>query len=129
MNLKDITVLICDDSILFRKQMKDFFASHDCTSVIEGMNGQEAIDAYKEHKPDIVFLDIIMPSKTGIEATNEIIEYDQNAYIVMFSSVGTHQYLKDAIYAGAKDFLQKPFDAHLIEAVIEVYFSTREGSN
>jgi two-component system, chemotaxis family, chemotaxis protein CheY len=128
MNLESITVLICDDSILFRKQMKDFFTANNCSSIIEVADGQEAINAYKENKPDIVFLDIIMPIKTGIEAINEIIHYDSNAYIVMFSSVGTHQYLKDAIFAGAHDFLQKPFDASLVETILEKYFSTRGGN-
>lgn len=127
MNLKDLTVLICDDSILFRKQMKDFFTANNCSSIIEVADGQEAIDAYKENKPDIVFLDIIMPNKTGIEAINEIVLYDSNAYIVMFSSVGTHQYLKDAIQAGAHDFLQKPFDPCLLETIIEKYFSSQGG--
>lgn len=128
MNLKGLTVLICDDSILFRKQMKDFITANNCSSIIEVADGQEAINAYKENKPDIVFLDIIMPNKTGIEAVNEIIHYDSAAYIVMFSSVGTHQYLKDAIFAGAHDFLQKPFDASLVETIIEKYFSTRGGN-
>lgn len=127
MNLKDLTVLICDDSILFRKQMKDYLVANGCTSIIEVTNGQEAIDAYKEHKPDIVFLDIIMPNKTGIEAVNEIMHYDAKAFVIMFSSVGTHQYLKDAIFAGAHDFLQKPFDADMVQTVIEKYFSVKGG--
>lgn len=127
MNLKGLTVLICDDSILFRKQMKDYLVANECTSIIEVTNGQEAIDAYKEHNPDIVFLDIIMPNKTGIEAVNEIMHYDTNAYVVMFSSVGTHQYLKDAISGGAHDFLQKPFDENMVKTVIEKYFSIKGG--
>ncbi|OYO94386.1 two-component system response regulator [Lachnotalea glycerini] len=118
MNLNGLKVLICDDSILFRKQMKDFFTANECSSILEVASGQEAIDAYKEHQPDIVFLDIIMPNKTGIEAINEIMHYDPMAYIIMFSSVGTQQYLKDAIFAGAHDFLQKPFDTCTVVNVI-----------
>ncbi|MFA9375712.1 MAG: response regulator [Lachnotalea sp.] len=128
MNLRGLNVLICDDSILFRKQMKDFFIAKKCTSIIEVSNGQEAIDAYKEHQPDLVFLDIIMPLKTGIEAINEIMQYDPNAYVVMFSSVGTQDYLKDAIFAGAHDFLQKPFDSLIVDAIIEKYFSYKGGN-
>lgn len=127
MNLSDLTLLICDDSILFRKQMKDFFTANNCSSIIEVTDGQEAIVAYKEKKPDIVFLDIIMPNMTGLEAIKEIISFDANAYIIMFSSVGTHQYLKDAIIYGAHDFLQKPFDANQVEAIIEKFISTRGG--
>ncbi len=128
MNLRGLNVLICDDSILFRKQMKDYLVANECTSIIEVTNGQDAIDAYKEHKPDIVFLDIIMPNKTGIEAVTEIMDYDTNAYVVMFSSVGTHQYLKDAIFAGAQDFLQKPFDAIIVQTIIEKYLSVKGGN-
>jgi two-component system chemotaxis response regulator CheY len=128
MNLKGLTVLICDDSILFRKQIRDYLSANGCPSIIEVASGQDAIDAYKKHKPDIVFLDIIMPNKTGIEAINEIMAYDSNAYIIMFSSVGTQQYLRDAIFAGAHDFLQKPFDPNLVETVIEKYLSIKGGN-
>lgn len=109
MNLANYKIMVCDDSILFRTKMINYLTELECTSIIEVTDGQEAVDSYKENKPNLVFLDIVMPNKTGIEAAREIIEYDKDAYIIMFSSVGTHKYVKDAIFAGAKDFVQKPF--------------------
>lgn len=127
MTLESLKILICDDSILFRKQMKDYLTSLGCNSIIEVANGQAAIDAYKDYKPDLVFLDIVMPEKTGVEAVAEIMEYDPQGYVVMFSSVGTQKHLKDAIYSGARDFLQKPFDEEIVRTVIDKFLSEKGG--
>lgn len=125
MELKDTTILICDDSILARKQLKDVIEifSTDITFA-EASNGQEAIDKYKEVNPDLVFLDIVMPVKDGNAAVQGIIEYDKDADIVIVSSVGTQSQLKSAIEAGAKDFVQKPISE---EQVLKVLSSHLEG--
>lgn len=125
MTLEKYKILICDDSILFRKQMKDYLTGLGCNAIIEATDGMAAITSYKENNPDLVFLDIIMPQKDGVEAISEIMSFDSNAYVVMFSSVGTQQNLKDAIYCGAKDFLQKPFDENKLRLVIEKFFEER----
>ncbi len=119
MTLETIKILICDDSILARKKLKDFLLSIGCTQILEAADGQKAIDTYKEEKPDIVFLDIVMPVKDGISAVKEIIAFDASAHIVMTSSVGTQQNLKEALKAGAKDFIQKPLDNNQIQHVLE----------
>lgn len=118
MNIKDIRVLICDDSILSRKKLKDCLITLGCAEVYEGADGNEGVSQYKEHKPDIVFMDIVMPNKDGIEAVEEILAYDSNAKVVMASSVGTQSFLKDAIKAGACDFLQKPLDPEQVKRII-----------
>jgi len=110
MKLEGIKVLICDDSILSRKKMKDYRVSNDCTNILEAVDGEAAVEIYKKEKPDVVFMDIVMPKKDGIVAVKEIIEFDANAKIVMASSVGTQALLKDALKAGAVDFLQKPIE-------------------
>lgn len=110
MKVSDLKILISDDSILVRKKLKDFLKSLGISEIYEAVNGQEAVDSYKANKPDLVFMDIIMPVKTGIEALKEILEFDDCAKIVMASSVGTQEHLKDAIEAGAYDFMQKPID-------------------
>ncbi|MDE6312196.1 MAG: response regulator [Lachnospiraceae bacterium] len=119
MTLKNIKILICDDSILARKKLKDFLALLGCTQVIEASDGQAAIDKYKNENPDIVFLDIVMPLKDGISAVKEIIAYDPAAYICMTSSVGTQENLKEALKSGASDFIQKPLNNDMIIKVIE----------
>ncbi len=108
MKLSDIKVLVCDDSILVRKRLRELLATIGCTTVWEASNGEQAVSMYKEHLPDIVFMDIIMPGKTGLEALREIRAHNSEAKVVMASSVGTQTHLKEAVSVGVFDFLQKP---------------------
>ena len=118
MLLENAKILVGDDSILARKQLKDVLTSFGAKNFIDAANGQEAIDQYKAEKPDLVFLDIVMPVKDGIAAVQEICEFDASADIVIVSSVGTQHQLKQAIEAGAKDFVQKPLNAEQVENII-----------
>ena len=122
MLLKDAKVLIGDDSILARKQLKDVLSTMGAVHFIEAVNGKEAVEKYIAEKPDIIFLDIIMPIKDGIHAVQEIIAEDPTALIIIVSSVGTQQQLKSAIEAGAKDFIQKPINADQIKAIVSTIF-------
>lgn len=122
---KDAKILIGDDSILARKQLKDLLAANGCTNFVEAANGQEAIDKYKTEKPELVFLDIVMPVKDGIAAVTEICEFDSAATIIIVSSVGTQTQLKQAIEGGAKDFIQKPLNADQISRIVETHFEGR----
>ncbi len=103
-----LKVMVCDDSIFVRKKMKEAVAAAGVTEIIEAADGQQAIDNYKAEKPDLVFMDIIMPVKDGVAALTEIKAFDSKARVIMASSVGTQENLKEAILAGAYDFLQKP---------------------
>ena len=103
MLLKDAKILIGDDSILARKQLKDVLSSMGAVNFIEAVNGKETVEKYIAEKPDIIFLDIIMPIKDGITAVKEIIAENAAAQIIIVSSVGTQQQLKSAIEAGAKN--------------------------
>ena len=122
MLLKDAKVLIGDDSILARKQLKDVLSTMGAVHFIEAVNGKEAVEKYIAEKPDIIFLDIIMPIKDGIHAVQEIIAEDPTALIIIVSSVGTQQQLKSAIEAGAKDFIQKPINADQIKSIVSAKF-------
>ncbi len=126
MNVNDLKILICDDSLLSRKKLKDCINSLNCTSIFEAADGEEAVNAYKEHQPDIVFMDIIMPKKDGIEALKEILEINPDATVVMASSVGTQSYLNEAIRYGACDFLQKPIDPAQVKNYIDSYCAGEE---
>lgn len=125
MKLDEAKILIGDDSILARRQLKDTISSFGNVSFIEAANGQEAIDLFKSEKPDIVFLDIVMPVKDGITAVSEIMQADPSACIIMVSSVGTQSQLKMAIEAGAQDFIQKPLDSEQLKNVITARFEGR----
>lgn len=123
--LNGVKILIGDDSILARKQLKDIILLNGTPTFFEASNGQETIDLYKKESPDIVFLDIVMPVKDGNAAIREIIEYDKNAEIIVVSSVGTQSQLKAAIEAGAKDFIQKPLNPDAIHHIITSRFEGR----
>lgn len=111
-------VLICDDSTLIRNELKGNLSKLDNIEIIEAENGQAAVDIYKDHKPSIVFMDIVMPEMDGIEAVREIMAYDKNAKIVMLSSAGTKNNLREALEAGACDFIKKPwYELQVLSAV------------
>lgn len=122
MLLKDAKILVGDDSILARKQLKDVLSSMGATRFVEAVNGKETVEKYVAEQPDLVFLDIVMPIKDGISAVKEIMEENPEALIIIVSSVGTQQQLKAAIEAGAKDFVQKPLKADQIKAILSTRF-------
>ena len=125
MKLEEAKILISDDSILSRKQLKDAILRLGTPTFIETSNGQDAIDSYKGEKPNLVFLDIVMPVKDGNAAIREIREYDPKAEIIIVSSVGTQAQLKAAIESGAKDFIQKPMNPNQIASIISSRFEGR----
>lgn len=108
MTVQDLRVLICDDSMFARKKLNMTIAGFGVKEIYEAADGEEAIAKYKEHKPDVVFMDIVMPKVTGLDALKQIVEDDPDAKVIMASSVGTQGHLKEALKAGAADFLQKP---------------------
>jgi two-component system chemotaxis response regulator CheY len=125
MSIEDLKVLICDDSILARKQIKDIISADGIPTFYEASDGQGAIDMYKEYKPDIVFLDIVMPKKDGNIAIEEIMSFDPDATIIICSSVGTQSLLKCALEAGAKDFVQKPIDQQQVIDIVNKFLEGR----
>lgn len=118
MNKENVSILICDDSILARKNLSSILSALGFTNIKEVSNGQAAVDSVKESAPDIVFLDIIMPVKDGITATKEIKELSPSTAVIICSSVGTQSHLREAIKSGAKDFIQKPVESAIVKQVI-----------
>ncbi|OEH84225.1 hypothetical protein BHU72_12540 [Desulfuribacillus stibiiarsenatis] len=119
---KQKKLLICDDSLLIRMQLKDFISSCNYTfEIIEAQNGEEAYQMYLEHKPDLVFLDVVMPKSDGIECLRNIKAFDPAAIVVMLTSMGTKEVVKDALQAGASDFMQKPWQKDVLIHVIEKF--------
>ncbi|BAM46926.1 MAG: response regulator [Amphibacillus sp.] len=115
-------ILITDDAAFMRMQLRNIFESLGHEIVGEAENGQVAIDLYKELMPDLVTMDITMPEMNGVEAVKGIKSFDPNATIVMCSAMGQQQMVLEAIQAGAKDFIVKPFDQERIKQAIEKIF-------
>ena len=112
-------VLIVDDAIFMRNMIKDVFAGSGFEVVGEASNGLEAVEKYKELKPDLTTMDIVMPFKSGIDATREIVKHDPKAVVVMCSALGQESLVMEAIEAGAADFIVKPFRAEDVLAVVK----------
>ncbi|UCZ55328.1 response regulator [Bacillus shivajii] len=111
-------VLIVDDAAFMRMMIKDILTKNDFDVVGEAADGSQAVDLYKEHSPDIVTMDITMPEMDGITALKEIRKHDPNAKVIMCSAMGQQAMVIDAIQAGAKDFIVKPFQAdRVLEAI------------
>lgn len=125
MRIEDAKILIADDSILARKQLKDMISTIGTPVFIEAKDGQGAIDQYKQNKPDLVFLDIVMPNKDGNIAIDEIMGYDPQATIIIASSAGTQSELKRAIESGAKEFIQKPLDQQQVINTVNRFLEGR----
>lgn len=112
------TVLIVDDAVFMRNMLKDIFAGGDFEVVGEASNGVEAVEKHKELKPALTTMDIVMPFKSGIEATKEILLDNPKAFIVMCSALGQESLVMEAIEAGAADFIVKPFKSEDVLAVV-----------
>ncbi len=114
-------VLVVDDAIFMRKMISDILESNGMEVVGEADTGSRAVERYKELKPDLVTMDIIMPEMNGIDAVREIMAYDSKARIVMCSALGQQALVQDAVVSGAKDFLIKPFNpSRVIEVITKI---------
>ena len=115
------TVLVCDDAIFMRTMIADILTQAGFEVVGEAESGSQAVEKYHALKPDLVTMDIVMPDMGGIEAVREICKTDPEAKILMCSAMGQQALVVEAIQAGAKDFVVKPFQpSRVLEAVQRV---------
>jgi len=114
-------VLIVDDAAFMRMMIKDILEKNGFQVVGEANNGIKAVELYKKEKPDVVTMDITMPDMDGIDAVKEIKAFDPAAKIIMCSAMGQQTMVMDAIKAGARDFIVKPFQPdRVLEAIKKV---------
>ncbi len=114
-------ILICDDAAFMRMMIKDILSKNGYNVAGEAENGAKAVEKYAEVKPDLVLMDITMPEMDGIQALKKIKAADPSAMVIMCSAMGQQAMVIEAIQAGAKDFIVKPFQAErVLEAVKKV---------
>jgi two-component system chemotaxis response regulator CheY len=112
------TTMIVDDSPFMRTMLRTVLEANGCEVVAEAADGDEAIIEYSEKLPLLIFMDILMPKKSGIEATRHILSMDKNAKVVMCSSLGHEDLIKAALDTGARDVVFKPYKADQIKEVL-----------
>jgi two-component system chemotaxis response regulator CheY len=115
------SVLVCDDAIFMRTMISDILSQAGFEIVGEAETGVQAVQQYRTLRPDLVTMDIVMPDMGGIDAVREICKEDPSARILMCSAMGQQALVVEAIQAGAKDFVVKPFQpSRVLEAVQRV---------
>ncbi len=114
-------VMIVDDALFMRNMLRNIFSEGGFEVVGEAQNGNEAVEKYTQLRPELVTMDIVMPEKSGIEALKEIVAIDGSARIVICSALGQESLIMEALEAGARDFIVKPFKpAKVIEVAQKV---------
>ncbi|MDD3627721.1 MAG: response regulator [bacterium] len=123
-------ILIADDAIFMRMMIKDILTKNGYEIVGEAGTGTEAVLKFQQLKPDLVTMDIVMPEMGGIEAVKSIIKIDPSANILMCSAMGQKALVIEAIQAGAKDFVVKPFQpSRVLEAVARILQEKKDKDN
>ncbi|MBQ1802501.1 response regulator [Lachnobacterium bovis] len=114
-------ILICDDAEFMRLMIRDILEKEGHEVVGEADNGNTVVELYKQLSPDLVVMDITMPGDNGIKACEKIMDFDKDARLVICSAMGQKAMVVDAIKAGARDFITKPFkEPRIIQAVNRV---------
>lgn len=114
-------IMIVDDAAFMRATLKDVITKGGFHVVAEAINGQDAIEKFKVHKPDVVTMDITMPEMDGIQALKEIKAIDASAKVIMCTAIGQQSNVMESIKIGASDFIVKPFQPdRVIEAIKRV---------
>lgn len=131
-----IKTFIVDDHTVVRDGLRALLDAHpDIMVVGDVSNGRQAIDGVKQHRPDVVVMDIWMPEINGFDATRKILEVDPNIGVIILSMLGTPEHVFRALQAGAKGYLLKEsagrevVDAILAIAEGKQYFSQTITSN
>ncbi len=111
---KQHSVMLVDDSLAMLGVIQIHLKETEFKVVATARNGDDAIKAFCEHKPELVLLDIVMPGKNGIETLGEIMGIDDAASVIMASSLGTRELVEQSIELGARNFVQKPYEREVL---------------
>jgi two-component system chemotaxis response regulator CheY len=120
------SVLIADDAAYMREMLRDILSQGGYEIAAEASDGDEAVQAYREHSPDLVTLDIVMPRKSGLDALREIIALDPGANVIICSALGQEALVKDMMSAGAKGYLVKPFKPDQVLEVVGMVMAKQQ---
>lgn len=117
--MDSLNILVVDDSPIITRKLTMMLDLLGYRVVKTAGTGTEAISAYKACKPDVVTMDITMPDMDGIEATTRIMAEFPEAKIIMVTSHGQEKMVIDALKAGAKGYVIKPFDGQKLNEAIQ----------
>jgi two-component system chemotaxis response regulator CheY len=116
-------LLVVDDALIMRAMIKDLAKQAGWEIAGEATNGREGIERYRELRPDLVTLDIVMPELDGVEALRALREEFPEAAVVMVTAIDQKEKLSECIRLGARDFIVKPFDRDHLRSLFERYLA------
>lgn len=119
-------ILVVDDAKVIRMIIRQILTRHGFEIAGEAANGREALEKYKELRPDAVTMDIVMPEVDGIQGLKEIIAFDKQAKVVMISAIDQKDALLEAIRQGAADYVVKPFEDDRMIASLKNIFGEKQ---
>jgi len=120
--MNTIKAMVVDDAAFMRLMIRNILEASGHQVIAEASNGKQAVELYKQHRPDLVTMDITMPEMDGIQAVKRIKKFDSSAKIIMCSALGQREFVLDAIFHGASDFIVKPINKdRVIEAVRNIF--------
>lgn len=122
-----ITIMVVDDASFMRSMIRDIFSRGPFVIAGEADNGVEAIRLYRELRPNLTTMDIVMPQMDGLSALREILKIDPAAKVVMCSALGQESLIAEAIEAGALDFIVKPFQPSRVLKVVQSVLGLDDG--
>jgi Response regulator containing CheY-like receiver domain and AraC-type DNA-binding domain len=114
-----LKILIVDDAALARTMLRKVIEECGIAEILEAQNGVEALEIYQKERPDLVTMDVTMPEMDGVTATRKILEINAGANVIVCSALGQKEVVMDAIQAGAKHYIIKPFDNEKVRNTIK----------
>lgn len=116
-----LKILVVDDSEAFRRLMTDLLVRAGFHEVVEASEYDQAVEVFKQNRPKISFIDMILPGKTGVDLTKAILAVDPKAIVIAMSSIINKKMIRESLDAGAKDFLLKPTNEIALSAVLAMW--------
>lgn len=114
-------ILVVDDSQAFRKVLTELLVRAGFHDVVEAQDFDEAVEVFRAHKPRFTFIDMILPGKSGVDLTREILSIDPGAVVIAMSSIINKKLIQQSLEAGAKDFLLKPTNEIALTSVLTMW--------
>jgi two-component system chemotaxis response regulator CheY len=114
-------ILVVDDSEAFRRVMVELLTRAGLSDVCEADGFESALATYKEKHPTLVFVDMVLPGRSGVELTRELLMYDPEAKVIALSSIMNKTLIKESLEAGAKDFLLKPTNEMALNSLLSTW--------
>lgn len=123
-NTDKTRVVLVDDSVFVLLMLKDMLAGTEFEVIGTATTGAEGFQKYKELKPDMLLLDIVLPDESGVQVLGKILAFDSKAVIIMVSSLGTQEKVIECLKKGAKHFLTKPFEEEKLLETLRAFKDT-----